>query len=113
MVIDHGTLLFIEVIATDASQHRDGDKADIRPWLYIFYFLFFIFIYSRLVFGYWKRLGLVGCQIPGMSKMKGVWFMFFLHTFVVFGQELARICLDLLLATVFVDLAWCTGRVWK
>lgn len=43
MVVDHGALLFLEVIAMDASQHRDGHKADIRPWLFIFILFFYLF----------------------------------------------------------------------
>jgi hypothetical protein len=43
MVADHGAPLFLEVIAMDASQHRDGDKADIWPWLFLFLLYFYLF----------------------------------------------------------------------
>ena len=39
--------------------------------------LYFI-LYSSLLFGYWKSLGLVGCQNPGMSKTKGGDYVFLL-----------------------------------
>lgn len=43
VVVDHGVLLFLEVITTDAPQHQHGDKADFRPWLFIFIFYFYLF----------------------------------------------------------------------